>query len=165
LDVDRKTRREATMGPAWLMLLMPPLLVVLLLIERRRERAHRELLERAELDLLTPADLQELDAEDDELTWRESLARFLRGAPTRRLTADRVWGLYLLVTSGGLIGFLLYTIAGDAVRYPVVRKVVLATIAVMAAVVGANRLLRRGVLRGQRQPGPGRDPAAPIEPR
>ncbi|HEV8253260.1 MAG TPA: hypothetical protein VGQ78_00775 [Vicinamibacteria bacterium] len=153
----------------YLFLLVPPLLVVLLVIERRREKARRELLARAEAGELTEADLAELEAEQEalreaeqgELPWRESLRRFLRGAPTRRLTALDFWEGWHGLIGIVLIGFLLYKVGEDAVKDPVARKVVLVAAGVIAALAGLGWLLRRQKAQAAARAA---NPAAPIEP-
>jgi hypothetical protein len=146
----------------YLFLLVPPMLVALLVIERRRAKARRELLERAEADALTDADLEELEAEQEDLPRRESLRRFLRGAPTRRLTALDFWEGWHGLIGIVLIGFLLYKIGEDAVNDPVARKVVLVTASVIAALAGLGWLVRR---RQGQAAARDENPGAPIEPR
>ena len=131
------------MDLTWLILIVPPLLIALFIFEKRRQKAQRELLERAEADDLTEEDIEELEAEERELSLRESSRRFLRGAPTRRLSAWWFWTMWKGLISIGLLGWLLYQVGSEAVRDPVVRMVLLGTAALIAAVAALGLLCRR----------------------
>jgi Flp pilus assembly protein TadB len=135
-----------------LLVLLPVLLVVLLVFEKRRQRTrvafipHRDRLEAENR-------YRELEAEmDNELGEQvkieqespgEGFRAFLRGRPTRRMTAAGIVTiLHGLVGIGG-IAFVLFMVFRSALVSPVVRIILLCTVGAAGGILLISALVKR----------------------
>lgn len=125
---------------AWLPFVFVSLVVVLLVSEGRRRLARRA---RTLAGTLTAEDRREITAAQEVLPWRESLRRFLRGAPARRLTLHGLWEIWQALLNAVVIVLGVYFIGEEIVADPNARAVVLATIGAIVVVGGLGLLWRR----------------------
>lgn len=128
---------------AWLPFLFSALIVVLLVFEARRRLARRARRARKRTGTLTAADRREIAEEQENLPWRESLRRFLRGAPARRLTLHGLWDMWQALLGAAAVLLAVYFVGGEMVGDRTARTVLLATVAAIAAVGGLGLLWRR----------------------
>ena len=142
------------------------LLATLLVFARRRRRRHAQFIARLE-QLESEGRFDELDAEiekaaaEDAGTDQEStgaaLGAFIKGRPTRRLTAVSVYSFLHGIVAIGLIGFVLFMVFQSAIVDPVVRLILLATFGVAAAILAFAAVIRRSKREKQMLTGTQRD--------
>lgn len=135
-----------------LMIALPVLLVALLIFEKRRRR-HAVARQRHFEKLLEDERFEELDEEldsdaeaealADEESIGESVAAFVKGRPTRRLSASGIIGIVHGIVGIGLMGFVLFMVFTSAVHDPVVRIVIAATVGAMGTVLLLASIVRR----------------------
>jgi hypothetical protein len=136
------------MNPAYLGLAVPFLLLVLLYFEKMRQRERREIAESTALviDAIEPGrELEALLLSGDEEagpTYGESFRNFLRGAPTRKLTAGWFFAVYHGLLSFGLLAVVTVLIIGDAVKNQTFRNILITIVVALALCAWAVRIHR-----------------------
>lgn len=134
------------MNPAYFGLAVPFLLLVLLYFERKRQRERRESPQRVAPAIDAPEAGRELEAlllgddEDAEPPHGESFRNFLRGAPTRKLTAGWFFHVFHGLLAVVLLGALTAAIIGDARTNQTVRNILIATASALALGAWAVRI-------------------------
>ena len=106
------------------------LLATLLILQRRRQRRLND-------------EPEEAFGEDDQETRGEAFKAFVKGRPTRRVTAVSVYSFIHGIVAIGMIGFVLYMVLQSAITDLVVRLILLVTFGVAALIVFIAVLIRR----------------------
>jgi hypothetical protein len=134
------------MNPDHFALVVPFLLLVLLYFVRKRQRERREIPEPVALAVAATEAGRELEAlllsgdEDAEPAHGESLRNFLRGAPTRKLTAGWFFHVFHGLLAVVLLGALTAAIIGDAMTNQTVRNIVISIVSALALCAWAVRI-------------------------
>ena len=134
------------MDPAYLGLAVPFLLLVLLYFERKRQRERHQVADSIApaIDAITPG--RELEAlvlsgdEETEPTYAESFRNFLRGAPTRKLTAGWFFAVFHGLLSVVLLAGLAVLIIEDAVKNQTFRNILITIVVALALGAWAVRI-------------------------